>query len=505
MVPYCAMRADFNVQLFTQQTYRNYPMFDALLSQLETDLRAALGTCITGLVSTARARLEGSQADIAKERATGLADVDAKHADLGREVAAMYKYQEAQEGRVELNIGGYRFETSVQTLRQVPHTFIDAYFSGRYAQDVCNDGSIFVDRDGEHFGHVLDYMRDGVVSVAIDGSCPSVSLLRALKREYGFYCIELTDEAPSEPERLGAAFVLGGIDDSRTISSMERYNASSGKWGTAAAMGTGRFSFGACSVAGNVYVIGGCYGDFNLLASVEKYSPLSDTWSVVASLTEARASCAAVSVGPAIYVLGGDSGEIQYATASVLKFACVQGTWIMVAAMPAGRSDCTACVVGTDIYVFGGEDTEENEQASVFKYDTEADTWSVLPPMPANGFGHSVSVIEGLMYITGAGDSGRDLLRLDPVSGVCTTLTSTRHRRSHAASFVFDGYLYVAGGTTSHRTIERYDTTSNAWTSVRRMREGRQSFSVVTIGPIEGTEEQNLFDSLITKAICEGQ
>jgi hypothetical protein len=37
-----------------------------------------------------------------------------------------------------------RFETSGQTLRRVPQTFFDAYFSGRYAQDVCADVSIFV-------------------------------------------------------------------------------------------------------------------------------------------------------------------------------------------------------------------------------------------------------------------------------------------------------------------------------------------------------------------------
>jgi hypothetical protein len=55
----------------------------------------------------------------------------------------MHKHKEAQEGRVELNIVGYHFETSVQTLRRVPRTFFDAYFSGRYAQDVCDDGSIF--------------------------------------------------------------------------------------------------------------------------------------------------------------------------------------------------------------------------------------------------------------------------------------------------------------------------------------------------------------------------
>jgi hypothetical protein len=71
--------------------------------------------------------------------------VDARHAELGREVATMHKHKEAQEGCIGLNIGGYRFG----------HTFFDAYFSGRYAQDVCDDGSIFVDRDGEQFGHVL--------------------------------------------------------------------------------------------------------------------------------------------------------------------------------------------------------------------------------------------------------------------------------------------------------------------------------------------------------------
>jgi hypothetical protein len=142
-------------------------MFDALLDTLETDLRAALNTAVTGLVATARTRLEVAVAEledertrglaeVADERAKGLADVDRRQRELSREIEAMHRHKEAQEGRVELNIGGYRYETSVQALRRVPHTFFDAYFSGRYAQDVCADGSIFVDRDGEHFGHVLE-------------------------------------------------------------------------------------------------------------------------------------------------------------------------------------------------------------------------------------------------------------------------------------------------------------------------------------------------------------
>jgi hypothetical protein len=141
-----------------------------------------------------------SIAEVAEEREKALAEVNARRADLGREIEAMRIQKEALEGRVELNIGGCRFETSVQTLRRVPHIFFDAYFSGRYAQDVCHDGSIFVDRGGEHFGHILEFMRDGVVSVAEACAHPSVSLLRAVKREFGFYCIELTADEPAALE-----------------------------------------------------------------------------------------------------------------------------------------------------------------------------------------------------------------------------------------------------------------------------------------------------------------
>jgi hypothetical protein len=192
----------------------------------------------------------------------------------------MHKHKEAQEGRVELNIGGHRSETSVQALRRVPHTFFDAYFSGRYALDVCDDGSIFVDRDGEHFGHVLQYMRDGVVSVADPGAYPSVSLLRALKREFGFYCIELVAEQAAEqaaePEQPEMAYVMSGLNRG-AMTSMERYNASSGRWSTLAAMDTARFRFGACVVVGELYVTGGRNADSDQLSSVEKYTPSSDS------------------------------------------------------------------------------------------------------------------------------------------------------------------------------------------------------------------------------------
>jgi hypothetical protein len=84
-------------------------MFAVLLDTLEMDLRAALNTAVTGLVATARTRLEVAiaeledertrgLAEVADERAKGLADVDRRQRELSREIEAMQRHKEAQEG-----------------------------------------------------------------------------------------------------------------------------------------------------------------------------------------------------------------------------------------------------------------------------------------------------------------------------------------------------------------------------------------------------------------------
>jgi hypothetical protein len=489
-------------------------MFDAFLNQLEMDLRTALGTCVTKLVATARTQLESAHADVAKERVQGLAEVAeerakalaevvARRAELGREVAAMHMHKEAQEGRIVLNVGGYRFETSVQTLRRVPHTFFDAYFSGRYAQDVCNDGSIFVDRDGEHFGHVLEYMRDGVVSLAEADACPSVSLLRVLKREFGFYCIELSTDEPAalEPEMV---FVLGGFDAfENALFSMDRYDVSSDQWSSVADMGTARYAFGACAVAGNVYVTGGLTQDD--LSSVEMYSPLNDVWSIVASMPEPRSQHASVSVGAFMYVLGGivsaDDRSTSYITASVLRFDSAQGIWSVVAPLPEPRHNSTACVVGSDIYVFGGVDDTCGGTSTVFKYDTEADNWSTLAPMPAPAMDYGYSAIElgGLIYIVGGGINSDGLLSFNPTSEIWIKLCPLNSECCCGVSFVLRGCLYAAAAKDGESIMQRYDVTTNAWMDVGFMPEERYHFGAVTIGTASPAEERDLFDVLIAK------
>jgi hypothetical protein len=364
-------------------------LFDALLHKLEGDLRA---NCDAALAS-ARAQLEGGLADLARERAKefadvneerakGLAEVAKERADLHREIAAMQKQQEAQQGRVVLDIGGYRYQTSVQTLRRVPGTFFDAYISGRYTMDRSEDDSIFIDRDGKHFGQVMEYLRDGVVSVAErDASQLDVGELRWLKREFGFYCIELS----ADPHEV--AFAVGGTRSSgKDVSTVECYNVVSGMWVEVAPMATARSQFGLCQLSdGALFATGGYSSDDVVLASVERYDPDLDTWSVAPPLPRPRYAHCACAVGDALYVLGGieidEEGE-EHTVNSVLKFDSRTQTWSEVAPMPAERDNAGACVLGSNIHIFGGRNDDMGKTSTTYRFSTETNEWATLAPMP---------------------------------------------------------------------------------------------------------------------------
>jgi hypothetical protein len=66
---------------------------------------------------------------------------------------------------VKLNVGGCKFTTARDTLCRVPGSHLEAMFSGRhaFAAFVEDDGAYFLDRDGTHFRHVLNFLRSGTV------------------------------------------------------------------------------------------------------------------------------------------------------------------------------------------------------------------------------------------------------------------------------------------------------------------------------------------------------
>jgi len=63
--------------------------------------------------------------------------------------------------RIILDIGGFRYSTSLSTLTSVPGSYFGKLFGGPFPSHlVGEDGSIFLDRDGRLFRFVLNYLRE---------------------------------------------------------------------------------------------------------------------------------------------------------------------------------------------------------------------------------------------------------------------------------------------------------------------------------------------------------
>jgi len=99
---------------------------------------------------------EGAQAGIEELRNEARAARDAVEA----EKASMEQAHTFQRNKIALNVGGHRFKTSLQTLTSVPDSYFGSLFSGRFEQHPDAEGVYFIDRDGTHFRHILNHLRD---------------------------------------------------------------------------------------------------------------------------------------------------------------------------------------------------------------------------------------------------------------------------------------------------------------------------------------------------------
>jgi N-acetylneuraminic acid mutarotase len=168
--------------------------------------------------------------------------------------------------------------------------------------------------------------------------------------------------------------------------------------------------------------------------------------------------------------------------------------------MPNALYGSASCAVGTDIYIFGGNGAHQD---SLFKYDTLANEWSTLASMVSCEIYTSATVIGDVVYIVGAGYYGREVLRFDLPSGVCSTCAPTSSHQVSGASFKLNGCLHAISGESGQgMTVQRYITASDTWTEVAKLQAERSSYCAVTVGiALPAVADQNLFDSLIVKAL----
>jgi hypothetical protein len=100
--------------------------------------------------------------------------------------------------QIDLNVGGNYFSTSVATLTFDHDTFFGAMFSGRFPILRDQSNRVFIDRDGTHFRHILNYMREGSKDWDIKALGMTPTEMLQLQKECRFYGLKTMDKLLGE-------------------------------------------------------------------------------------------------------------------------------------------------------------------------------------------------------------------------------------------------------------------------------------------------------------------
>lgn len=145
--------------------------FDGMSTQLQAMLlrsREELHDAFQEDINTQREFLDGLRKNTTKELEAVRALIEKEKLILKKEKKMVKEIKKGQSSRVKLNIGGHKFETSLATLTKHGGSMFAAMFSGRHHVEPDEDGFYFVDRDGTHFIHILNFLRDGTLNIPDD-------------------------------------------------------------------------------------------------------------------------------------------------------------------------------------------------------------------------------------------------------------------------------------------------------------------------------------------------
>ena len=110
-----------------------------------------------------RARMEEEKRQMMREVEEGRAKVEAERRDWEEERERV-KQTKVFDKVITLNVGGTQYTTTLSTLTKYPDSMLGVMFSGRHDLPQQEDGSYFIDRDGEVFKYILMYLRDSTVA-----------------------------------------------------------------------------------------------------------------------------------------------------------------------------------------------------------------------------------------------------------------------------------------------------------------------------------------------------
>ena len=184
--------------------------------------------------------------------------------------------------------------------------------------------------------------------------------------------------------------IAGGFGNNARTNSVVLYDMHIDEWKSISCLNHSRSSHSLVSCHKTVYALGG-YDDAKYLSSVERLSQEDEKWELVSPMQTPRFGFEAVSCGDFIYAIG---GYFQNKPLNdVEKYNPNQNKWSPVASMIFKRYWHSACVWQGKIIVVGGLNHVKQEVKEIECYDPADNTWSVVGTTKSSMHNHHLVVV----------------------------------------------------------------------------------------------------------------
>jgi hypothetical protein len=282
-------------------------------------------------------------------------------------------------------------------------------------------------------------------------------------------------------------FVGGFIDtNSRVTATTELYDPATGTTTFRAPMIAGRRAAECLPLRdGSLLVMGGV-NDSSVINSVEKYDPATNTWTQLNPIPSGGVFYGMATTQLAdgrVLIAGGNSYHSE-----AYLFDPTANTWVATGSLNVGRTYPKAIKLPDNrVLAMGG--LGENNRRAVEIYTPATGTWSLLAPMLRDSGEPAVGVLpDGRIFVGEMDDPNAPLQAqvYDFATNSWTVLPPSNFAHSWGAQLVLvNGQPVVAGGTPSYdgapMPVERFDFTTQQWTTVGQLATSRQGFTLDTL------------------------
>ncbi len=245
-------------------------------------------------------------------------------------------------------------------------------------------------------------------------------------------------------------YVIGGINGSGYLNTVEEYNPATNSWATRAAMPTRRAEAAAAVLDGKIYVMGGTNG--SVQHKTEIYDPATNSWVNTANLLTGRANLSAVAIGGKIYALGGTTNTAAVKTNE--EYDPATKKWTARAAMLTARMWFAAQGVGGKVHALGGY-TGSTGIANTEVYDPATNAWTATAPLPVATDSMASAALGNRIYlISGFQGSAtvKSVTAYDTVNNSFSSKLNYPLAVNEPAAGVVGDRIHVMGGDTTTGT-----------------------------------------------------